>query len=76
MEGKNPGGNVEETRGLKNKWKKTGLLEGLKERDQHQMSVLLENQAKQLADEAITSTSSGNEEWNGVGSSFGKKNLW
>ena len=48
MEGKNPQRNVEETRGLKNKWEKTGLLEGLKERDQHQMSVLLENQAKQL----------------------------
>ena len=68
MEGKNPQAvMLEETRGLKNKWEKTGLLEGLKERDQHQMSVLLENQAKQLLDEAnSTSTSSGNEEWNGV----------
>jgi len=68
MEGKNPQAvMLEETRGLKNKWEKTGLLEGLKERDQHQMSVLLENQAKQLLDEAnATSTSSGNEEWNGV----------
>jgi len=68
MEGKNPQSvMLEETRGLKNKWEKTGLLEGLKERDQHQMSVLLENQAKQLLDEAnATSTSSGNEEWNGV----------
>ena len=68
MEGKNPQSiMLEETRGLKSKWEKTGLLEGLKERDQHQMSVLLENQAKQLLDEAnSTSTSSGNEEWNGV----------
>ena len=68
MEGKNPQAvMLQETRGLKNKWEKTGLLEGLKERDQHQMSVLLENQAKQLLDEAnSTSTSSGNEEWNGV----------
>ncbi len=68
MEGKNPQAvMLEETRGLKNKWEQTGLLEGLKERDQHQMSVLLENQAKQLLDEAnATSTSSGNEEWNGV----------
>ena len=68
MEGKNPQSvMLEETRGLKNKWEKTGLLEGLKERDQHQMSVLLENQAKQLLDEAnSTSNGSGNEEWNGV----------
>ena len=48
-EGKNPQSvMLEETRGLKNKWEQTGLLEGLKERDQHQMSVLLENQTKQL----------------------------
>ena len=68
MEGKNPQSiMLQETRGLKNKWEKTGLLEGLKERDQHQMSVLLENQAKQLLDEAnATSNGSGNEEWNGV----------
>ena len=68
MEGKNPQSiMLQETRGLKNKWEKTGLLEGLQERDQHQMSVLLENQAKQLLDEAnATSNGSGNEEWNGV----------
>ena len=67
-EGKNPQSvMLEETRGLKTKWEQTGLLEGLKERDSHQMAVLLENQAKQLLDEAnATSTSSGNEEWNGV----------
>ena len=41
MEGKNPQAvMLEETRGLKNKWEKTGLLEGLKERAQRQMSVL------------------------------------
>ena len=46
MEGKNPQSiMLEETRGLKGKWDKTGLLEGLQERDQHQMAVLLENQA-------------------------------
>ena len=68
MEGKNPQSiMLEETRGLKGKWDKTGLLEGLQERDQHQMAVLLENQAKQLLDEAnSTSNGSGNEEWNGV----------
>ena len=68
MEGKNPQAvMLEQTRGLSKKWEQTGLLEGLNEREQSQMSVLLENQAKQLLDEAnATSTSSGNEEWNGV----------
>ena len=68
MEGKNPQSvMLEQTRGLKNKWTKTGLLEGLKERDQHAMSVLLENQAKQLLDEATqTGTAAGSEEWSGV----------
>ena len=68
MEGKNPQSvMLEETRQLRGKWENTGLLEGLKERDQHQMSVLLENQAKQLLDEAnSTSAGTGNEEWSGV----------
>ena len=68
MEGKNPQAvMLAETRQLKGKWSKTGLLEGLKERDQHSMAVLLENQAKQLLDEATqTGTSSGSEEWSGV----------
>ena len=68
MEGKNPQSvMLEQTRGLKTKWTKTGLLEGLKERDQHAMSVLLENQAKQLLDEATqTGTANGSEEWSGV----------
>jgi hypothetical protein len=68
MEGKNPQAvMLAETRQLKTKWQKTGLLEGMKERDQHSMAVLLENQAKQLLDEATqTGTSSGSEEWSGV----------
>lgn len=68
MEGKNPQAvMLAETRQLKNKWEKTGLLEGLKEREQHSMAVLLENQAKQLLDEATqTGTSAGSEEWSGV----------
>jgi hypothetical protein len=68
MEGKNPQAvMLAETRQLKSKWEKTGLLEGMKERDQHSMAVLLENQAKQLLDEATqTGTSSGSEEWSGV----------
>ena len=68
MEAKNPQQvMLAETRGLRTKWEKTGLLEGLKERDQHQMAVLLENQAKQLLDEATqTGTASNSEEWSGV----------
>ena len=68
MEGKNPQAvMLEETRGLKSKWEKTGLLEGLDTRQQGQISVLLENQAKQLLDEATaTGTSAGSEEWSGV----------
>ena len=68
MEGKNPQAiMLEETRNLKNKWAQTGLLEGLGERQQGQISVLLENQAKQLLDEATsTGTSAGSEEWSGV----------
>ena len=37
---------------LANKWTKTGLLEGLGELDKNNMSLLLENQAKQLVTEA------------------------
>jgi hypothetical protein len=68
MEAKNPQQvMLAETRGLRSKWDKTGLLEGLKERDQHSMAVLLENQAKQLLDEATgTGTAAGSEEWSGV----------
>jgi len=68
MEGKNPQAvMLEQTRELKNKWTNTGLLEGLKDRDQHGLAVLLENQAKQLLDEATaTGTAAGSEEWAGV----------
>ena len=67
-EGKNPQSvMLAETRELKGKWEQTGLLEGLNEREQSQISVLLENQAKQLLDEATqTGTSAGSEEWSGV----------
>jgi hypothetical protein len=69
MEGKNPTAiMLEQTRGLKNKWEKTGLLEGIDNKpQQHAMAVLLENQAKQLLDEATgTGTAAGSEEWSGV----------
>ena len=57
-----------ETRGLVSKWEKTGLLEGIStDTEKSGMSILLENQAKQLIDEATrTGTSSGSEEWSGV----------
>ena len=42
-----------ETRGLVSKWEKTGLLEGLRnDIEKSNMSVLLENQAKQLIEES------------------------
>ena len=57
-----------ETRGLVSKWEKTGLLEGIStDTEKSGMSILLENQAKQLIDEASrTGTGGGNEEWSGV----------
>ena len=57
-----------ETRGLVSKWEKTGLLEGINtDTEKSGMAVLLENQAKQLIDEASrTGTSSNSEEWSGV----------
>ena len=59
---------LEQTRGLKAKWEKTGLLENAgSETSKHGMAVMLENQAKQLLDEATrTGTSNGSEEWAGV----------
>ena len=59
---------LEQTRGLKGKWERTGLLEGVgSETNKHGMAVMLENQAKQLLDEATrTGTSGGSEEWAGV----------
>ena len=69
MEGKNPTSvMLEQTRGLKSKWEKTGLLEGIDNKpQQHAMAVLLENQAKQLLDEATgTGTAANSEGWSGV----------
>ena len=69
LEAKNPQTiMLEQTRGLKTKWSKTGLLEGLKERDQHSMAVLLENQAQQLLQESSQTNANGqgSEEWSGV----------
>jgi hypothetical protein len=57
-----------QTRGLTSKWEKTGLLEGIKsDMEKSHMSILLENQAKQLIDEATrTGTSANSEQWAGV----------
>lgn len=65
---------LEQTRGLVRKWSPTGLLEGLdNETERHGMSVLLENQARQLIDEITTTNISpagvrgtSQEQWNGV----------
>jgi hypothetical protein len=58
---------MEETRQLRGKWEKTGLLEGLKGIDQANMSILLENQAQQLLGESTaTGTSANSEQWAGV----------
>jgi hypothetical protein len=60
---------------LANKWAKTGLLEGLSETDKNNMSILLENQAKQLVVESSATgagTSAGtftvgqSENWAGI----------
>ena len=69
MDGYNPQRQLlEQTRKLVKKWEPTGLLEGLnKEHEINGMSVLLENQARQLIDEASrTGTSANSEEWSGV----------
>jgi hypothetical protein len=57
-----------ETRALTQKWEKTGLLEGMtSEVDRSHMSILLENQTKQLIEEATrTGTSANSEQWAGV----------
>lgn len=53
---------------LRNKWQKTGLLEGLNsEYEKDAMSQLLQNQAKRLVVESnYTNTVAGGEEWNGI----------
>ena len=58
---------------LAGKWAKTGLLEGLNEFDKNNMSIMLENQAKQLVTEANTISSNSSftsggqgENWAGI----------
>ena len=68
MEDYNPRQLLDQTRGLVKKWEPTVLLEGMeKEHEVNGMAVLLENQARQLIDEASrTGTSANSEEWSGV----------
>jgi len=69
MDGYNPQRQLlEQTRKLVKKWEPTGLLEGLKaDHEVNGMAVLLENQARQLIDEASrTGTAASSEEWSGV----------
>jgi len=59
---------MEATKVLVKKWEGSGLLDGVeRDYDKHGMAVLLENQARQLIDEASrTGTSANSEEWSGV----------
>jgi len=59
---------MQETRGLVKKWEKLGLLDGIKsDTEKCNMSILLENQAKQLIDEASAcGTTANSEQWAGV----------
>jgi hypothetical protein len=55
---------------LSRKWSKTGLLEGLGEVEKNNMSLLLENQAKQLVTEANTISSNSSFVSNGQGENW------
>ena len=59
---------LDSSRKLVNKWEPTGLLDGIKnESEVAGMAVLLENQARQLIDEASqVGTSANQEQWSGV----------
>ena len=66
MDGYNPQRELrEQTKKLVEKWEPTGLLEGIDEENRkHGMATLLENQARQLIDEASkVSTTANSEEW-------------
>jgi hypothetical protein len=63
----------EDAQRLSDKWSASGLLEGLNGKEADTMSIMLENQAKQIVAEqsstgtgAISATGAGNEQWAGV----------
>jgi hypothetical protein len=55
---------------LSGKWAKTGLLEGLGEIEKNNMSIMLENQAKQLVNETNTIASNSSFTSNGQGENW------
>ena len=64
---------AEDAKRLSDKWGASGLLEGLNGKEADTMSIMLENQAKQIVAEqsstgtgAIGATGAGNEQWAGV----------
>jgi len=61
---------IAQTRGLANKWEKSGLLEGMKGYEKQGMAVMLENQAQQLISENSATNPQGagsaGEQWAGV----------
>lgn len=58
---------IRKTRGLVKKWEPTGLLEGLRDdKEVHHMAILLENQARELIDEASQTGGANAESWAGV----------
>lgn len=59
---------MQATKALVSKWEPSGLLEGIdRDYDKSAMAILLENQARQLIDEASrTGTAANSEEWSGV----------
>jgi len=64
---------AEDAKRLADKWSASGLLEGLKGKEADTMSIMLENQAKQIVAEqsstgtgAIGASGAGNEQWAGV----------
>ena len=63
----------EDAKRLADKWGASGLLEGLNEKESNNMSIMLENQAKQIVAEqsstgtnAIGAAGGGSEQWAGV----------
>ena len=59
---------IEQTRHLKSKWERSGLLEGLKGYEAQATALLLENQANQLVNENSATNTAGasGENWAGV----------
>lgn len=57
---------IAHSRKLADRWDKTGLLEGLDDRERSNMAILLENQAVELLEENSKTGGANAEQWNGV----------